>query len=207
MMQFMNDFLASLGPMTLFIFICSITPGPNNTILAASGLNFGLRRTLPVLFGINLGFALMLLLSGLGLGAAFTRFPLLHTLLKYVSAAYLLFLAWKIAKSEPPSADNADAAQNRPLTFLQGALFQWVNPKGWVMVMGLVSAYVAMGEGFWGSLGLAALISVVVGIPCIFVWAAFGSALRRWLHKPNIIRAFNWTMALLLVASIILSLL
>lgn len=193
---------ALLGPLALFTFISSITPGPNNTMLAASGLNFGLRRTWPHVWGVSLGFTLMVVLVGLGMGAVFVQYPWLHPVLKYLSAAYLLFLAWKIANAAPPLHPGEGAEQSRPMTFGQAALFQWVNPKAWVMTTGMVSAYVPPGEGFWGHLGLAALIAILVGLPCIVVWAAFGSALRRWLHRPRMIRAFNWTMAALLVLSI-----
>lgn len=193
---------ALLGPLALFTFISTITPGPNNTMLAASGLNFGLRRTWPHLWGVSLGFTLMVVLVGLGMGAVFVQYPWLHPVLKYLSAAYLLFLAWKIANAAPPSLSGDGAVHSRPMTFLQAALFQWVNPKAWVMTTGMVSAYVPAGEAFWGHLGLAAFIAIVVGLPCIVLWAAFGSALRRWLHRPRMIRAFNWTMAALLVLSI-----
>ncbi len=194
--------LALLGPLALFTFISSITPGPNNTMLAASGLNFGLRRTWPHVWGVSLGFMAMVVLIGLGMGAVFVQYPWLHPVLKYVSAAYLLWLAWKIANAAPPQQLQDGAAQSRPMTFWQAALFQWVNPKAWVMATGMVSAYVPPGEGFWAHLGMAALISVLVGLPCIVIWAAFGSGLRRWLHRPQMIRAFNWTMAALLVVSI-----
>jgi threonine/homoserine/homoserine lactone efflux protein len=169
-------------------------------MLAASGLNFGLRRTWPHLWGVSLGFTLMLVLVGLGMGAVFDRHPWLHPVLKYVSAVYLLWLAWKIARAAPPQ--TADGAQSQPLSFLQAALFQWVNPKAWVMTTGMVTAYVPPGPAFWVHLGCAALISVLVGLPCIVTWAACGSALRRWLHRPRMIRAFNGTMAALLVLSI-----
>ncbi|WP_242671365.1 LysE family translocator [Hylemonella gracilis] len=193
---------ALLGPLALFTFISSITPGPNNTMLAASGLNFGLRRTWPHVWGVNLGFVAMLVLIGLGMGAVFVRYPWLQPVLKYVSAVYLLFLAWKIANAAPPRQPQDGATPSRPMTFVQAALFQWVNPKAWVMTTGMVSAYVPPGDAFWGHLGLAALIAMGVGMPCITIWAAFGSALRRWLHRPRMIRAFNWTMAALLVLSI-----
>jgi threonine/homoserine/homoserine lactone efflux protein len=193
---------ALLGPLALFTFISSITPGPNNTMLAASGLNFGLRRTWPHVWGVSLGFTLMVVLVGLGMGAVFVQYPWLHPVLKYLSAAYLLFLAWKIANAAPPLQPGEATAQSQPMSFLQAALFQWVNPKAWVMTTGMVSAYVPSGEAFWGHLGLAAVIAIVVGLPCIVLWAAFGSALRRWLHRPRMIRAFNWTMAMLLVLSI-----
>lgn len=195
--------LTLLGPLMLFIFISSITPGPNNMMLTASGLNFGLRRTWPHLWGVNLGFALMVAVLGLGMGAVFARFPLLHLILKYLSAAYLLWLAWKIAHASPQDT----ATQSRPFTFLQAALFQWVNPKAWAMATGLISAYVPPGDGYWGNLGIAILLSLAINLPCIVTWATFGSVLRRWLHRPAVIRGFNWTMALLLVVSLAFSLL
>lgn len=195
--------LTLLGPLMMFIFISSITPGPNNMMLAASGLNFGLRRTWPHLWGVNLGFALMVAVLGLGMGAVFARFPLLHLILKYLSAAYLLWLAWKIATALP---QQEAAVQGRPLTFMQAALFQWVNPKAWAMGTGLISAYVPSGDGYWENLGIAVLLTFAINLPCIITWAAFGSVLRRWLHRPIFIRAFNWTMAVLLVVSLAFSL-
>jgi threonine/homoserine/homoserine lactone efflux protein len=187
-----------LGPLLLFILVSSITPGPNNAMLASSGLTFGMQRTVPHLLGVNLGFALMVLLVGLGLGAVFTREPIVYQVLKYVGAAYLLYLAWKIANS---GSMQEGRARTRPFTFLQAAMFQWVNPKAWVMAVGIVATYTPQ-QGFFGNLLIATLACIVINLPCVGLWVLFGSTLRRWLHKPAIVRGFNVAMALLLVASL-----
>ncbi|MGN6579948.1 MAG: LysE family translocator [Bordetella sp.] len=187
-----------LGPLLLFILVSSITPGPNNAMLASSGLTFGMQRSVPHLLGVSLGFALMVLLVGLGLGAVFTREPLVYQVLKYLGAAYLLYLAWKIANS---GSMQDSRTRTRPFTFLQAAMFQWVNPKAWVMAVGIVATYTPQ-QGFFGNLVIATLACIVINLPCVGLWVLFGSTLRRWLHKPGIVRGFNVSMALLLVASL-----
>ncbi|HEY0293810.1 MAG TPA: LysE family translocator [Bordetella sp.] len=189
---------ALLGPLVLFALVSSITPGPNNAMLASSGLTFGLQRTVPHLLGVSLGFSIMVLLVGVGLGAVFARQPLVYEALKYLGAAYLLFLAWKIANAGPM---REGAARARPITFLQAAMFQWVNPKAWVMAVGVIATYTPQ-QGFFGNLLIAALVCCLVNLPCVGLWAVFGSALRRWLHRPDIVRGFNIAMALLLAASL-----
>jgi len=189
---------ALLGPLALFALVASITPGPNNVMLAASGLTFGFRRSVPHMLGVNLGFSAMVVLVGLGLGTAFQRMPLLYEILKYAGAAYLLYLAWKIATSGP--LQNGEA-RGKPFTFLQAALFQWVNPKAWVMAVGVIATYTPQ-SGFFGNLIIAALVCLLVNLPSIGIWVIFGTALRHWLHRPATIRAFNLGMALLLVASL-----
>ena len=189
---------ALLGPLLLFILVCSITPGPNNAMLASSGLTFGMQRTVPHLLGVSLGFALMVLLVGLGLGAVFVHEPMVYRILKYLGAAYLLYLAWKIANS---GSAQEGQARSRPLTFLQAAMFQWVNPKAWVIAVGIVATYTPQ-QGFFGNLLIATLACAVVNLPCVGLWVLFGSTLRRWLHRPGIVRGFNVAMALLLVASL-----
>lgn len=190
--------LSLLGPLALFALVASITPGPNNVMLASSGLTFGFRRTVPHMLGVSVGFSLMLVLVGLGLGAAFQRAPVLYEVLKYVGAAYLLYLAWKIASSGP--LDSGEV-RGKPFTFIQAALFQWVNPKAWVMAVGVIATYTPQ-TGFFGNLMIAAAVCWAVNLPSIGVWVLCGSALRRWLHRPAAIRAFNVTMAVLLVASL-----
>nr|WP_171963066.1 LysE family translocator [Bordetella trematum] len=190
--------LSLLGPLALFALVSSITPGPNNVMLASSGLTFGFRRSIPHMMGITIGFSVMILLVGLGLGALFARFPWLYTALKYGGAAYLLYLAWRIARSGPLE-DGSQRA--RPLTFLQAALFQWVNPKAWVMTVGVVATYTPQ-QGFLNNLWIAALVCGLVNLPSISVWVSFGMALRRVLHRPGAIRAFNVSMAILLVLSL-----
>ncbi|MCH4579552.1 LysE family translocator [Achromobacter xylosoxidans] len=190
--------LSLLGPLALFALVSSITPGPNNVMLAASGLNFGFRRSMPHLLGVNLGFTLMIFLVGIGLGSVFQQAPVLYTVLKYVGAAYLLYLAWKIANS---GGVEEGAVRGKPMTFLQAAAFQWVNPKAWVMAVGIIATYTPQ-AGFFANLVIATLVCGLVNLPSIGIWVTFGTALRRVLHKPWAIRAFNITMALLLVASL-----
>jgi threonine/homoserine/homoserine lactone efflux protein len=187
-----------LGPLALFALVSSITPGPNNIMLASSGLSFGFRRTLPHLLGVNLGFTLMILLVGAGLGAVFHSVPGLYAVLKYAGAAYLLYLAWKTANAGRLREGNTRA---KPFTFLQAAAFQWVNPKAWVMAVGVAATYIPS-SGFFMNLVVGALVCGLINLPSIGVWVAFGTALRSVLRQPGAVRAFNLVMAALLVASL-----
>ena len=182
--------LAGFAAATLF------TPGPNNIMLMASGANFGLRRSLPHLLGVALGFPAMVALMGLGIDRAFARWPALVPVMQALSLGYMLFLAWKIARAGAPGTVAAEA---RPLSFLQAAAFQWVNPKAWAMGLGALSAYAA---GLGGSLWVVVLFAVI-GIPSAMVWTALGQGLRGWLAEPRRLRAFNIGMALLLVVSML----
>ena len=186
----------------LFAFVSSITPGPNNTMLLASGVNFGFARSLPHMAGVTLGFCLMILLMGLGLGGVFTRFPLLYTVLRYVGGAYLLYLAWKIFRSQPAApADAPDAAVAKPMGFMAAAAFQWVNPKAWVMALGSVTTYLPAQHSRWQLLALVGLMGLI-NMPSTGSWALFGSSMRRYLQQPNFLRIFNTLAALALVASL-----
>lgn len=188
---------ALVGSVALFALVSSITPGPNNVMLTASGLNFGFRRSLPHMLGITVGWMVLLVLCGLGLGALFRYWPGLHEVLKIAGALYLLYLAWRIARSG--SIQEGETA-GRPFTFLQAAAFQWVNPKAWVMALGVI-AYTPE-HHFVANLLLAAVVCGAVNLPSVAVWAAFGSGLRHVLRQPGAVRAFNIAMALLLVASL-----
>ena len=181
-----------------YAFVTSITPGPNNTMLLASGANFGFRATLPHMVGIALGFGLMVLAVGLGVGALFQALPVLHTILRYVGAGYLLFLAWKIATAGPP---GSGAGQGRPMTFLQAAAFQWVNVKAWIMAIGAVATYTPA-DGYFANLAIVTLVFTLVNLPCIAAWVGIGTALRGFLADPTRLRIFNVAMACLLVASL-----
>ncbi|WP_295956291.1 LysE family translocator [Rhodoferax sp.] len=183
--------------LTLFAFVSSITPGPNNLMLLASGLNHGFRATLPHMAGISTGFFILLAAVGLGLGLLFAQVPQLYLVLKWLGAAYLLYLAWGVATAGAPK--DADASQ--PLGFWGAAGFQWVNPKAWVMAVGAFSSYVPAHSGDALVLGAVAWFAVV-GIPAISLWALCGSRLRHWLRIPRYRRFFNGTMAVLLVASL-----
>lgn len=185
-----------------FAFASSITPGPNNIMLLASGANFGLRRTVPHMLGVSIGHAVMVSIVGLGLLGLFEAVPWLRGALMIACAIYLVWLAWKIANAAPP----ADAQNNaRPLSFLQAAGFQWVNPKAWYMAIyaqtnfapeGGILGYVA-----FGAIAVATVFAAV-NLPSVTVWAWGGTQLRRWLDGPGRLRAFNITMAALLVASL-----
>lgn len=174
------------------------TPGPNNMMVLTSGVNFGFRRSVPHMLGIAIGFGVMNGLVGLGLGQIFERWPVIYTTMKIVGALYLLWLAWGIARSGPV---EGSAARGAPMTFLQAAAFQWVNPKAWVIAVGAVSAYSQPGSYLLSVLIISAVMMVVT-FPCVAVWTAFGSAMRHLLRDPRIVRWFNWSMALLLVASL-----
>ncbi len=193
----MNPATAStLAALTGFAFVTSITPGPNNLMLLASGTHFGWRRSLPHLLGISFGFGVMLALVGLGLGQVFTRHPALHDVLKWASLAYLLYLAWRVATAAPPGGEGP-RGDSRPMGFWAAALFQVINPKAWAMALTAVTAY--------GELGIAAVtaVFVLVNLPCCGSWALLGEQMRRWLHRPRALQAFNWGAAALMVASVL----
>ena len=182
----------------LFALAMSITPGPNNLMLAASGLNFGFRRTIPHMLGVSVGVMLMVLAVGLGLGAVFATYPAVYAVLRYGGAAYLLYLAWRIATAGAPGAAGRAA---RPFTFMQAAAFQWVNPKAWIMVVGAIATYTPQ-NGFFANLLMVMLLFGVVNLPSISLWVYAGSALRHALRTPRAVRIFNLTMAVLLAASL-----
>lgn len=189
----------ALSAAMTFALVMSITPGPNNTMLLASGVNFGFRRTLPHMMGITSGCIVMMIAIGLGLGQLFARVPALYPLLEIASAAYLLYLAWKTAAARTLSVGAAD---KQPMTFVQAAAFQWVNPKAWMMVVTGVTAFRLHDNLLINALLLAAAFAIV-NLPSISVWAAFGLAVRRFLSSAAVLRAFNWTMAALLIVSIV----
>jgi threonine/homoserine/homoserine lactone efflux protein len=182
-----------------FAFVCSITLGPNNAMLLASGLNFGFRRTVPHMLGISFGTIVMLLLVGLGLGEIFVAVPALYIVLRYAGAAYLLWLAWKIAHAGPVEPGRSGG---RPMNAFQAIAFQWINPKAWIMVIGAVSTYAPRGD-FTRNVAMMALVMGVVNLPSVCVWAVFGTALRPLLANPGRVRLFNLLMASLLVLSLV----
>ena len=190
------------GPLVTFALATSVTPGPNNIMLTASGANFGFRRTIPHMLGVAIGFTVMVLAIGLGLSEVFKALPVIHQLLRYGGAAYLLYLAYRIATAAPTTPDGARAG--RPLTFLQAALFQWVNPKGWMMAVGAISAYTTVGGDLVQESILIAGVFGAIGLPAVALWAGLGAAIGRLLQAKWALRVFNIAMALLLVASLVL---
>jgi threonine/homoserine/homoserine lactone efflux protein len=191
---------AILSAAAMFGFATSITPGPNNMMLLASGLNFGVRRTLPLMFGISVGYVVLMLAVGFGLGEALRAMPGAFLALKIAGGAYMLWLAWQIACSAPPDSEDP-AAKRRPLGFLGAVAFQWINPKAWVIVVTSAATYVAP-DNFTRDLLIVTLVCGLINLPSIGVWAVFGASLRRFLTDAVWLRRFNIAMALLLVASL-----
>jgi threonine/homoserine/homoserine lactone efflux protein len=180
--------------LALFAFVSSITPGPNNTMLLASGANFGFRASLPHAAGVFVGF-----LGLIGLCGIFKAFPILHGILKWGGAAYLLWLAFKIASSR---AIGAGRSGSRPMTFLQAVAFQGINPKGWAMALGAVATYLPTGYGLV-DLALGVLIFGALNGPSILTWMGSGVALRHVLERPGVLRIFNIAMGSLLALSLV----
>lgn len=198
----MPDYLWGI---TTFVLAASITPGPNNLMLTASGANYGFRRTIPHMAGIMVGFAVMVMAVGLGLAQVFTAYPWIQQVLKYACFAYLVYLAYRMgtATVPPKTANNLRIESvSKPLSFVQAALFQWINPKAWFMVISAISTFTASPSNALMNVSLIALIFLIVFIPCAAIWTGFGVALSHFLTGARL-RVFNWCMAILMVASVI----
>jgi threonine/homoserine/homoserine lactone efflux protein len=189
-------------PLVLFAFVTSITPGPNNIMLLASGVNFGWRATLPHLLGVSFGFFLLLMAVGLGLGEVFRTYPEIYAGMKWVSAAYFIYLAWAIVQSSAQNPNAERSTEARPMSFSGAIAFQWINPKAVLMAIGYFSSFAPPHSGFSAVLIMAALFSAI-NLPCLGVWALFGDRLREHLQVPRVRLIFNWTMAVLLLASLL----
>jgi threonine/homoserine/homoserine lactone efflux protein len=189
-----------LGPLVLFAAAMCLTPGPNVIMVTASATNFGFRRAIPHMLGITLGFGFMVMAVGFGLAGLFHAEPRLHTLLKYTGATYLLYLAWRIAQADAASSDSTRA---KPINFVEAVLFTWVNPKGWVTAVGALAAYTTVRGDML--LQTSVIASVLAGacFASVMIWAGFGVAIARFLGNPRARTAFNWSMAGLLVLSLI----
>lgn len=189
----------ALVSLIFFVLATSGTPGPNNTIVMASGATFGFRRTLPAVLGVNIGFPVMVIAVGLGLGQALQQWPVILDIIRPIGVLYLLYLAWKIATGP---TDVSAKQEGSPPGFIHLALFQFVNPKAWTMAVGALAAY----TGFWNSFVLEVLVIAVVflifGLPCQGLWALLGSGAGRLIAKSAHMRIFNLVMAALLAASL-----
>ena len=189
---------------SLFSFVSSITPGPNNMMMLASGVNFGFRRSVPHWLGICAGFTFMLCAVGLGLHTLLADHPALYDVLRYAGSAYLVWMAWRLATASASPAvqdDDAPHSEARPLGVLAAAAFQWVNPKAWVMAVTAMSTYLPARAQPTDVLAVALLFGVI-NLPCVACWAGGGAALRRFLQDPLRLRIFNISMALALLASL-----
>ena len=184
-------FLASMG----------FTPGPNNILVASSGVNFGFRATIPHMLGVTLGYPLMLLLVGEGTAKIFTEVPQLHSALKYLCIAYLMYLAWRIASAPIMTGESRRSA--KPLTFLQAVAFQWINGKGWVVALSAVATYTVVNATLTLQVLALAALSLLVTLASVTCWTLFGAVLRQYLRSERHRRWFNYSMAALLVASIV----
>ncbi|ARU55384.1 MAG: LysE family translocator [Pseudomonadales bacterium] len=185
----------------LFALVSTVTPGPNNIMVMTSGLNYGIFRSLPHLFGICLGFPAMVIAVGLGMGAIFEQFPVVHSVIKIIGILYLLYLAYRIAMTRQAGKNESQKA--RPFTFIEAALFQWVNPKAWVMAVGAVAAFTTVGAELFNQTLTIALAFLAVAFPCVGLWLVGGASLRKLLNDPAQLRIFNGAMAFLLVLSVI----
>jgi threonine/homoserine/homoserine lactone efflux protein len=184
-------------PCATYAFVMSITPGPNNVMLTAAGANFGLRRTLPHLLGVSCGFGTQVAAVCGGLGVLFIRWPQLQTALKWVGAAYLLYLGWQMLRTRTGQAASA----GKPLTFAEAAAFQFLNPKAWVISLTAATLFLPPQLGQVLGSGYVASIVTAVNLPCITAWAVFGSSLGLVLSRPGARRTFNWVMAVALAAT------
>ena len=187
----------TLIALALYALVTSVTPGPNNLMLLASGVNFGFRQTIPHMLGIALGFTAMVALVGFGLGAVLTLFPLVFNVLRVLALVYMVWLSWKLASSGSLGSGDAKA---RPMTFIEAALFQWINPKAWAMALTATTLY-TVPEMYYLSVILVAGTFGVINLPSVSCWAGFGVALRGFLSVPARLRIFNVGMAVLLLLS------
>jgi threonine/homoserine/homoserine lactone efflux protein len=195
---------------TGFAIAMAFSPGPNNLMVAASGANFGFRRTQAHVAGVTLGCILLLVATAIGLARVFAAIPGFHDGLRWIGAAYLAWLAWRLASAPAPDAADQSAragtSSARPMTALEAALFQWVNPKAWVITTGLVATYLSEGaEGgqFWVELVLLVIVITICTLGSMTIWCLAGVAIGRWLRRPGARRLFNWTMAGLLLMSLV----
>jgi threonine/homoserine/homoserine lactone efflux protein len=190
-----------LGRIAAFAFVTAVTPGPNNVIALSSGVTHGFRATMPMIWGVSLGFPAMQFAVALGLGSVLAALPWAYPAIQIVGALYLLWLAWKIAMSA--DLGIADGPANaKPVTFLQSCLFQWVNPKAWIIAVGGLATYVPV-DNFWPSVALFTLTFCVIAWPATALWAGFGVLVQRWLGTTRRVRVFNIAMAALLVVSLV----
>lgn len=195
--------METILPLLAFAIACSVTPGPNVLMVAAAAANHGVRATLPHQFGIAIGFAVMLLIVGLGLAAPFATWPLLHAILKWGGAAWLLVLAWKIARAGAPG----EGPSRPPLGFMGAALFQWVNPKAWMIALAAIPTFTTPEGDVLAETLRIAIVFALVCVPCTLVWAGLGAGAGTLLHSPAALRGFNVTMAVLMVGSLLPALL
>jgi threonine/homoserine/homoserine lactone efflux protein len=186
--------------LVFFAFATAFSPGPNNTLLMASGVSFGLRKTIPMIFGVAIGFPLMIGCIGLGLGKIFETYPLIYTTMKYAGATYMLYLAWKIATSK--FVTDEKEVDTKPLSFLHMASFQWINPKAWIMAVTALSTY-TIASAYLTGVAYVVGAFFVMGIGSATTWVVFGASLRHVFRDPRYFKMINWALAASLVLSLV----
>jgi len=194
----------TVGPLALFAFVASITPGPNNLLLMRSGASFGVRRSLWHLFGVQVGFAGLLVLVHLGLGAILLALPGAFAVLRWACAAYLLWLAWLVLRDAQPRKETGQGpapAAGRPMTWFEAVLFQLVNPKAWMMAITVASAFYGASAPHAVDLTVAALLCFMIGGSCMLVWTLWGASIDHLLKQPRARQIFAWVMALAVAAT------
>ena len=179
-------------------FVMYVTPGPNNSILTASGIKFGFVRSLPNIFGIPTGHGLQLALVCLGLGSLFTTFPILLDILRYVGTAYILYLAYKMFGSVNVTSSED---KSRPLKYYEAILFQFVNPKAWVICITAVSLFYPEKENLFVGTVFMVIMSTVINIPSISIWAYGGSVIRQYLNNVKLKKFIELVLAILLIVT------
>jgi threonine/homoserine/homoserine lactone efflux protein len=191
--------MPSLLPLLGFAVVMYVTPGPNNIMVASSAASYGLVPTLPHMLGIALGFAAMLVLVSAGAGAAVLAWPGVAPAMRWIGVGWIVWLAWKIATAPPPHADK----RRRLLGFWGAIGFQWINPKAWMIALAVAGSFLIPGRPL--DIQLLRISAVFLGcsMPCLLLWALLGSSAGRLLRAPRHVRAFNVTMAVLLIASVL----
>ncbi|MBL4911860.1 LysE family translocator [Shewanella schlegeliana] len=196
----MDGIWALMISAAIFCATMTMTPGPNNILLATSGANFGVRRTLPHLVGIRVGQTLLHIAILLGLGGIFEAWPMMHQVLRLASLAYLLFLSYRVITM--PVDNELTVIERQPMTIKESALFQWINPKAWLATITLCTAFTASGDSYWFSAIMGVLVFNIVGFPASFAWAILGAAIRNKLNTPTRRKSFNWGMGGVLLVTI-----
>ncbi|RBA23680.1 LysE family translocator [Herminiimonas fonticola] len=190
--------MESLLPLSLFAFVSSITPGPNNIMLTSSGIRFGFMRCIPHMLGVVSGFGVMLALYAAGIGSLIVAMPVLHIILKTIGSAYLVYLAWQLRSM---AFSRSDDDNGHPMSFIGAALFQFANPKAWVMAVTGASAFLPPMQPIWFAIAVFCLLFSVINLPCLSIWAATGAILRRYLTQPKWRRLFCAIMIILTLYS------
>jgi len=190
----------TLLPLIAFAAAMSFTPGPNVVMVTASAANHGFRRAIPHMLGVTFGFGVMVMIVGAGLGGLLLVDPRFHAALKWTGAAYILYLAWRIANG---AAVSREATVAKPIGFVEAALFQWVNVKGWIFAVGALASFTTAGGNIWIETAVVSTVLVTACLASVVLWAALGARIGRALRSARARLAFNWSMATLLLASLV----